>query len=278
MKAKKKAPKQSEPKTQTSILRIPRQEGITTMMHKYHTHDKDERIKKLVQTTILSRYITQGMSINGETKDLEWVSKYLGMELKDILARVTSTTESLLGITEGSTEQGNKGLQVMGRALISQAFFMALNDRGLIQKQALDLMASQGAQYQPYMSSTVNQALKNLLDSQKPFTDLLKVFQVPTTNILVQNNGSQNGQPSVPNKSVSIQDAIQLINESNEGLGLLERPEARLALQEQYGTEQFPEVVATRQQGTIQKEVDIYRPKKIRKHEDRVEGLGEIEA
>jgi hypothetical protein len=68
-----------------------------------------------------------------------------------------------------------------------------------------------------------------------------------------------------------------MINEANEGLSLLERPEAIKQLAAHVHPEDMPEVISTRQTGP-QAEVDIYKPKKTRRHEDRVEEAGEIES
>lgn len=280
MKAKKGTKKPSTkqaPKTQRKLLRIERGEGITSQMKMYH-NTGDNRILTNIKNTILNRYISQGMTINGQPKDLDYLVHYLQIDKKEVIKKIGENSEMLLGI-KGS----ENGYQDACRALLSSAIFGALADRGLIQQQASSLLAAQNGQYVPFLTSSVNQALKNLLDSQKPILDILKLFTgTQQTNILLPQSGTQQTPGGVPNqKAISIQEAITMIAQENEGLSLLERPEGKLLLAERYLTDELPEVVATRQQGhNADLDVNVYQPKKVRKvqHTDRREVDEEIES
>jgi hypothetical protein len=112
-----------------------------------------------------------------------------------------------------------------------------LEDKALIQNQLGLLLASQGGEYKPFISSSVNEALNLNMQSTKQQLDLFKALQGtgPTTQILNQSNTAI--------KSIGTHEAMQILEK--EGLTKLSYdPDHYKTLAATNGLEKVPEVRA----------------------------------
>jgi hypothetical protein len=162
----------------------------------------------------------------------------------------------------GLTKDG--GMEEAYRALLAMGIQNSLADRGLILNQAQDLLRSQGNRYQPFLSTAVNQSLKNLMDSQKPILELIKALN-PQGGITINNNNQQ-----AQGQYMTTADAVKMIDKNREGL--LQSPEAQHQLGESYGVNDLPEVIATKQRGfRLEDDAIMVKQSKPTEHETRRE-------
>lgn len=253
----------------TKERRRERPEGLTGIMARYN-QSKDPRYLAKGQKLYLSIYLHQGLSVGGYAMNLDQVSRFLRIEKMELVERLTGNVIEVMGSTGGK-----EGIENLSRVIISSLFGALFADRALITDQVQNLKAAQGIGYVPFLSGEYNKSLKLLLESHKPFLELLKSLQPqgPTTAIQINNNPSKN---SVPNgQAISTHEALKIIDDSRNGTTLLEDERAKDLLQQTYMIgPHIPEIIATKQMG----ETADGRPSKVRKvtHEDRSEAQGPI--
>ena len=169
---------------------------------------------------------------------------------------------------EGSTA----GVRAMKTILLR----VGLEALDTARNQSLALVASQGQQYVPFMSSAVNQSIANLINAQKPLLELLRTLQPSGPSIAIQVNQGKNAVNA--EKAIGPNEAIMLINQEKQGRSLLENEADKAQLFNAYiAPLQLPEVIATKQQGASKElEANIYIPSKVKKHDVRNELDGTI--
>lgn len=269
---KKIKPKETPPtrirKPPNSNKRIPRIQGITKIMELWNKTRKEEYLSLAQQHTI-NHYITHNLTLLGEQISIQELSRHSHTPEHKILERLGNTGQELWILSEDGTSSGV-------RAIKNYAIRGAFEAITKAEKQANVLLNAQNGHYVPFLSTATNAAIANFINANKPLLDMLKNLMPtqPTTAIQINNH------KAVPaEKAIGANEAVMLINQQKEGITLLENPEAKAKLLEEHiRPETLPEVVATKQQGTLTNDLsaNIYRPSKVRKHENRNELNGDI--
>lgn len=111
------------------------------------------------------------------------------------------------------------------RATFFRSLFLGSEIQSQAYSQYLNMLASQGQGYSPFISSEVNKAMSNLIASQKPIHDLLRLtMEKATTNILIQTETSVDKHS---NTFVTADEAVRIIK--SEGPSMVESEELLLA-------------------------------------------------
>lgn len=237
--------------------RIPRITG-TTSQAIYIRQERDEalRIKKTraLQKHVLNQYMREGMKLNGQTVPLNDLAWYLGMSIVNVIREVNKSGRLAIGDQESA---------YLG--LVSQSISEALADRNLTMSQVQTLLASQGGEFKPFVSMTVNQAIANLMSSTKGLIEIAKMLKPANPSIQIQNNQQQNSY--LPTQQISTQEAIKIIQQET-GTPLLSdaTKQQQLLLPYQDG---LPEIIATRQQGFSLADEGQLPTKKKKSHDTR---------
>lgn len=220
---------------------------------------KKEREIDSYRAMYIDRYIKDGYRIKGKIRSLAEFSEYLGISLRDIIKTMTKGSNVLLN------EQKSSFL-----GLLSLGLKNGLEDRAYAMNQLELLLASQGGEYQPFISSTVNDAIRGLMTSNKTFLELAKLLQ-PTASQLTINN-TQVANTGVIN-GISPNEAVKLI-ENNSHIDLLQQPYRQAKLLQPYEAG-LPEIIAYKQQG-FSMAAEGQMISKIKKHDVRREQDGDI--
>lgn len=269
-KTKKKTSKKKEGDQQ---IRIPRTAGITLAIKHLNQIDdpkqKKKQFNKIIDRVLL-RYVEDGYRLNGRTMSIDEVSSYLDIPVTRVIKESTRVIRTMSTIGDGED-----GLQDLYRALLSLGLRNSLADRGRITKQADMLEADQGGTYTPFLTSALNQTHKNLMESNKPLMELIKIL-TPSDPAVVINNQNQQNQ----GQFLGTNEAVKLID-SKRTQTLLESPEQKALMAKKYLQEgNIPEIVATKQQGYSAGGESLIKqkpkPSKVPKHETRREDDGEI--
>lgn len=246
--------------------RIPRNSGLTWRMKKYHSMEEGEgkeieleRIKK----QLLRDWVKDGFRILGEIKDVGEMAEFLNWQEKKVVKEIMRAEGNMMG------KDGKEG----ARALFSMIFGGAMASRGLIMGQARALISSQGNQYVPFLTSEVNRALANLLQSDNTLISLLRTIQSPANpSVPIQINNSITNGKDAPEALMNTNQAVKLIDAKREE-SLLESEVMQAKLIPYLGPD-VPEVLAT-QQGQTTDMATGPGPKK-KKHIERREQDGDI--
>lgn len=263
-----------------NIIRVPRTAGLTMAMRQYNLESDPKQRNKLYESTIdriLGRYIEDGYMLNGQVMSVDQVSNYLQIPVTRVIKASTRVIRSMSMIGDGE-----KGLDDLYRALLALGVNGALADRGRALKQVQVLENDQNGTYTPFLTSALNQALKNLMDSNKPIMDLVKILTPSDPSVVINN---QQNQALQNNQYMGTNEAVRLIDD-RRGTPLLDNEEAQKQLaQNNLADPLIPEIIATRQQGyraggeslvNLERNPDSPKPKKIPKHQTRREDEGEI--
>lgn len=268
------------------MIRIPRPAGLTNQMKKWNTLEGErtrKREMRRIKEHVINQYIKEGFRLNGETKDIGEIARYLQETEKWVLQRIQRFGDLL----EGKDHDG------MSKALKAISLQGAMASRSLIMAQALYLTSSQSDAYQktnpgkvsgyvPFLTSEVNRSLTNLIASDNTLLNLLKIVnpvaQKAQPNVVINNQQANLSNGPSTETLININQAVQLIDKGREST-LLEDPNLQNRLLAQHLTPEVPEVIATNQQGFNAKKEAAGLKQKLRKvplHESRVEEAGEI--
>jgi len=173
--------------------RIPRPKGCTVAMRRLASLPPNKKKTQLTQYKkyLLTQYVLNGMVVNGESMDLEGFSMYLNLPYKRCI--------SLLGVVTTDIGQPlqTTGLQDTYRALMVSAIKNSLADRGRAEQQYEALYRAQEdkdgiIRYKPFVSGTVNDAMRNLFGANRVTIDLMKGLVPNPDTILNVNLNTQN--------------------------------------------------------------------------------------
>jgi hypothetical protein len=218
----------------------------------------------------LNHYIQHSLTLQGRKLTIQQLAIHTRLTELEIMDRIGRTGKQLWEIQEDGNTNASGALKM-------HLLRNALEATEAAQKQASVLENQQNGQYVPFLTSALNQAITNLINSGKPMLELLKAITPPVPRTAIQINAQGGNKAEVPaEKAIGANEAIMLINQQREGITLLENPEAKMALYNQYILpESLPEVIATKQQGSqIELQANIYTPSKVKKHESRNELTG----
>jgi hypothetical protein len=224
---KKKRTNKIKVKPITQTLRIPRPLGLTQMAHTYNQCTSDTQrsnIKRRMEDKIIEYYINGNGTLNEKQYTIPELAQYLNISSQQCLIRLNK------GIVRVSQMfDGNEG-KAFARAVFSGSIFKALEIQAQVAKQAQILQTYQGDTYIPYATQQVNQALKNLIDSQKPILDLMKmVTEKQPINIFLNGDSMQN---ETNQQYITTTKAAEMISELGPSImndpGLIEAKEQEL--------------------------------------------------
>lgn len=242
--------------------RIPRYKGMTEQSIRIQEEANPNIKRKLTfqyRSSLIEKWINQNFQLYGRTMDMRELSEYLQCGVGEIMKSI------------GKVGRGvwNEDINQTFLGLVTMVIKNGLVDRAQTALQVEAMVASQGQEYKAFISSTVNDALrtnqsanKGLMEALKLITPLLKTpsaTPIQQTNIGIMGGGiSQNEAVKI----IEAQREMDLLNPLNE-------PE-RIKLIEANVQPDFPEVIATRQQGfSLAKEGQLPSKKPKKDHADR---------
>src|SRR5690606_979087 len=251
------------------VLRVPRPAGLTLLcknLKKPEIEDKHGVHKQILKLCI-ANYVQNGFIFLDREMSIIELSIFLKCKPQTIIKEMARYSQTLASITNPDA------IQQTQQAMFGLIMQHIIKDRAKLERQANMLVAGQKGKYVDFMTKEVNAALKNLMDSNKPMIDLLKLLQG-------NNGGLQLNKPEtpaeIPNNAISPTEAILIMAEHSPH-SLLESTHKQEALQSQMGSNSLREVVATKQNGTrFAKREGMFMAKG--KHIDRNEDDGQIMA
>lgn len=197
--------------------RVPRVQGTTSLCINYN-QQKTEENKERIYKHIIAQYIYSGFLYNGIPITTNHLSYHLSIPHDNIQKYISESLTSISSIVS------KENIESTFRSILALSTQWALEAQGQINQQVQLLKNSQGDSYKPFISSTVNQALKLLLDSNKNVVDLIKAVQAPSRIPMNPNIPSPTEQEKLKeNKepSISTIEAIELIHDMNKETDLL---------------------------------------------------------
>lgn len=144
--------------------RIPRPKNLTITSINYNLTKDNNLYEKLIYILIME-YVTKGFTLNQSQISIHQMSMDYNIPIESINKYINQIARET-----GSLVLGDD-LVSAHRASLALSLNSLFDTKGLIRAQVALLLESQGAAYKPYVSSTVNQALKMLIDSDKSFMD-----------------------------------------------------------------------------------------------------------
>lgn len=204
-------------------IRVPRQKGLTMALLQAHTH-KNQEILDNIKQNLIETWITTGLTLNGEVYNAEQLSTYLNLPITTILKRTQGAMNRL-----GSWLKDGR-LQETTRAIFSQALFGILETQALTKAQAKLLLAEQGDQYVPFLTTEANKSLANLIASHKPIADLLNILKPAQTSIPAHPDTPASKHTITPDEAITLirdntQSMIQDTNQLDARFGQLQLEE-----------------------------------------------------
>lgn len=220
-------------KKNKEVQRVPRPQGITHAMTQYHKatdpHQKQEILQK-TKARVVRLWTTTGMILNNKTYNIPELAAYLNIDQSAIVMTMNKELGRMADIMDNG--EGNK----IARATLFGAIFKGLEIRALSETQLRILMAQQGEKYTPFLTGEVNKAMANLIGSQKPLIDIIKLMgESPEGSPLrpaTQQNTNiymtpQQALDIITQKSLSMIEDIEILDEKLASYGQLPDINAR---------------------------------------------------
>ena len=222
-----------------NIKRFPRPLGTTSLAIEYSLTPSDENKFRLYNHVIHQWLLSNG-KFGGKYMDVNTLSKITGIPTDYIQCFMRDQVMNSKIWDKDKQEELINGL-------LGQTLAWALEDRLAIKSQVDLLRQSQNGHYTPFVSAELNKAMKMMLDSSTGLQSVIRTFMGGgTTNIFNMFN-QQNNVDNHQENGISLEEAKQLILESNVVLNDKSK-EARF-LETKYDLMALPEVVATKQEG-----------------------------
>ena len=224
----------------TKIKRYPRPYGLTTQtLHLQKTRREKGRKDPTYQEErngirdyVIDEWIRNNMRLNQKYLPMERLAQLLHMKVDELQERINERIVKRAGLWAD-----DKSIRDWARVLGTRLIFLGSEIQAQVAHQAELLVRAQGGKYKAFISSAANQALKNLIDTQKPMLDALKHLTDRMPNLL---NPAADLNPGNPTTYLSPEGAIDLILKN--GYTLMTNPDAlKLKAQELKG---LPEVDA----------------------------------
>lgn len=222
-----------------NIKRFPRPLGTTSLAIEYSLTPSDENRFRLYNHVIHQWLLSNG-KFGGKYMDVNTLSQITGIPTDYIQCFMRDQVMNSKIWDKDKQEELINGL-------LGQTLAWALEDRLAIKSQVDLLRQSQNGHYTPFVSAELNKAMKMMLDSSTGLQSVIRTFiGGGTTNIFNMFN-QQNNVDNHQENGISLEEAKQLILESNVVLNDKSK-EARF-LETKYDLMALPEVVATKQEG-----------------------------
>lgn len=191
------------------VTRQPRPKGYTFALQHYHSTQNKEILQKLKQLTI-QEWAMNSYRINGQILTINQLAHYIGESIAGTMLGVNKALVRFANLFDNDKDKGQ-----WARAQLSGAIFRIAETEALVAQQVDVLMASQGAEYKPFISGEVNRALANLIAAQKPKIELLKMVQDKNT-VPIMPMG--NPQSTTETTYISKAEALALISQSSPSM------------------------------------------------------------
>lgn len=255
--------------------RIPRPKGTTFLSQSLS--DSPTTKQRKLKEHVLNLYFINNQTLLNKQYTIEQVAEYLCISTNEVLRYMTNKLGYLQGLGETTPEELVKVLLNGIRVLSSRIILGSLNHAQQADVQYVTLLASQGVGYKAFISSTVNDALRNNLASDSNLRETFKVmYQVasnlepnpsqPTNHFLLPKSSKSHTQSQEdPNRSLTLSEAMEMVYKTGTNK-LLEEPILRTKLVSEHNLDAMPEVRANYQSTGSQSEKDpIPDSKKLRK-------------
>lgn len=223
----------------SKIKRYPRPYGLTLMARnlqktKERKGTKSETYqnqKKKLREYIIDEYIRNQFYINGTYLSIQKLAQLIKLSIDETQTYLNERIVQRAALMGDEVIKGTS--RVMAFGLIKKGTEIQAYNEAQVQL----LLKAQGGKYKAFISSTTNQAIKNLTDSQKSILDALKHITDKMPNLWNSPSGENPGNPTT---YLSPESAVDLILKN--GFTLMTNKEAlELKAQELKG---LPEVDA----------------------------------
>lgn len=226
-----------------NTIRIPRPLGTTLIGQQYNNNNTDENLY-ILQKHIVVQYINNNYMYNHKPMNIETFSLMTNIDM-GIINRT---------IIEQGQIQFNNLYQEDQEGFLRASFFSilanALSDRSAALQHQNILVAAQGQNYLPFVSSEVTKALKLTQDSNTNLLNVLQKIAGPSAQGLTINNNITQTQNQA--QGLTVHDAVNLIRsqaDSPHSIPLLNDKPAMESLYLEYDLQSMPEVNANLQTG-----------------------------
>lgn len=156
-------------RTLNEPFRLPRPLGFTYTIIQYTKTQNKELIDILKKKTI-QLYVNEDMKLNGKPITINQLAQYLNETPEFIMREMNREVERIANFFDGS--EGKR----LARVNWHQSLKKGLEIQALTSHQTAILMAQQGNNYVPFLTSEVNKSLANLINAQKPIHDLIRML------------------------------------------------------------------------------------------------------
>lgn len=152
-------------------------------MQYYHTIEDNQSIKQNIISMYIKTYVQNNYTINGEYYSIEEVGTLLKVPVSILQCMLNEYMQN------SEIQRNPEYSQAIARDIIFRANFLALEATHKARKQLLTLEYSQAGQYQPFISSEVNKAIKNVMDGANTMANLAEKMLPKTSAFNIINNG-----------------------------------------------------------------------------------------
>lgn len=232
------------------MKRIPRPQGLTILSQQLKNNPTEELTDKLFAYILSNR-----LELNGKMLSLSTIGSILNIPEITVFKRFTAYQNKLSKAFLGKA----------GESAGAIGFFSlkaALEGYVSTNAQLAVLTRSQGGQYKPYISSSVNEALGQNTAAIRTLLDFYKVMKpgTPTNALQINNYGASEGNDPTALKSISINEAMKLLEE--QGINKIGYDEKLYDnIKTAHALEGSPEVRATHQEASKTDGMPILLPK-----------------
>lgn len=185
-------------------MRIPRPLGFTLKaqyLNQLPEPKKQQEKDKLIQS-IVDQYTNNGMMLNNRHVPIDQLASFLDIHPTKMLMLMNKSMERVTNFFDKGEDS-----KTLARGLFLRAIFWALENTSISKSQVHMLMANQGQNYVPFLTSEVNKAIANHTATLKPLTDMLKLFMEKSTQNPILNltqNLTQNNQYVTPDEAFKL--------------------------------------------------------------------------
>jgi hypothetical protein len=165
--------------------RIPRPKNLTKHSIEYNKTNNDLSYNRMIEL-IINEYINNDYRIQNNPISLDQLSEHYNIPIELVYNKFNEKIKVMSGLFRDGD------LLDTHRSLLAMVMANLVKDRGLIAKQLGILEASQDGTYKPYISGSVNDAIKMMMGSTKnqiDFIDKLMPKNSDIVNLII--NGSK---------------------------------------------------------------------------------------
>lgn len=250
------------------IKRQPRPLGLSLLANQL----KNNKTNPDLLSKILHYFLKNtNLEVNKKKLTIETLAGYLNISPHIVMKAYLDYQGKLAKVMMGDGKDSAGVLNFVG-------FGQILEDQALVSDQLQTLLIAQNGQYKPFISSTVNDALRLKMANTDMLLKLANILQPRINQTNIQNNLDLQLGNTPAGKAIGINEALSLLQEQKM-TQLSYSTEANSGLIKAHNLDEMPEVRATHQQlvltdGIIHNPLnptpeDVDRAKKQSKHLSR---------